>query len=105
MQITSFLDHITRRLWLHPHHNVFQLHVQHVCSNDVLLPVVWFLICIHVVQDQLKEDELLGDGTERVVEAEHVVSILSFNTGRKPQGSESSCMRLCQYSTTPTSPV
>lgn len=50
---------------------------------DILLPVVWFFICIHVVQDQLKEDELLGDGTERVVKAEHVVSILSFNTGDK----------------------
>lgn len=70
-------------VWLHPHHNVFQLHVQHVCPMDILLPVVWVLVCIHVVQDQLKEDELLGDGTERVVKAEHVVSILGLNTGGK----------------------
>lgn len=99
MQIISFLDYVTRRLWLHPYHDVFQLHVQHVCSDDVLLPVVWILICIHVVQDQLEEDELLGDSTERVVEAKHVVSILSFNTGggkKKTQGSVSSCMHLCQ---------
>lgn len=43
------------------HHNVFQLHVQDVCSVDVLLPVIWVFICIHVVQDQLEEDELLRD--------------------------------------------
>lgn len=48
---------------------------------DVLFPVIWVFIHIHVVQDQLKEDELLSDGTKRVVEAEHVVSILSFYAG------------------------
>lgn len=69
--------------WLHPHHNVFQLHVQHVCSMNILLPVIWVFIGIHVVQDQLKEDDLLRDSTECVVEAEHVVSILSFNTAGK----------------------
>lgn len=71
---------------LHPHHNIFQLHVQRVRSMDIFLPVVWVVTCIHVVQDQLKEDELLGDGTERVVKAEHVVSILSFNPGERAQG-------------------
>ncbi len=69
----------------HSHHNVFQLHVQHVCPMDILLPVIWVFIRVHVVQDQLKEDELLGDGAERVVKTEHVVSILSFHTGGKAQ--------------------
>lgn len=64
-----------------PHHDVFQLHVHYVCPMDVLFPVIWIFIHIHVVQDQLEEDELLRDGTKRVVEAEHVVSILSFNAG------------------------
>lgn len=71
--------------WKHPHHDVFQLHVQRVCSMDVLLPVIWISICIHVVQNQLKEDEFFRDGTECVVKAEHVVSILSLNTGGKAQ--------------------
>lgn len=52
---------------------------------DVLFPVIWAFIRIHVVQYQLKEDELLRDGTKRVVEAEHVVSILSFNAGERIQ--------------------
>lgn len=64
------------------YHNVFQLHVQDVCSVDVLLPVIWVFICIHVVQDQLEEDELLRDWAERVVKAEHVVSLLSVYAGR-----------------------
>lgn len=49
----------------------------------VLLPLIWFFIDFHIVQDQLKEDDLLRDGTERVVEAEHVVPFLSFNTEEK----------------------
>lgn len=49
----------------------------------VLLPLIWFFVVFHVVQDQLKEDGFLGDGAERVVEAEHVVSLLSFNTGEE----------------------
>ena len=60
---------------------------------DVLLPVIWVLIRVHVVQDQLKEDELLRDSAERVVEAEHVVSILRFNAGQRAQGGTSS--RVC----------
>lgn len=52
---------------------------------DVLFPVIWVFIHIHVVQDQLEEDELLRDGTKRVVKAEHVVSILSFNAGERIQ--------------------
>lgn len=62
-----------------PHHDVLQLHVQHVRSMNVLLPVIWVFIRVHVVQDQLKEDDLLRDGAKCVVEAEHVVSILCFN--------------------------
>lgn len=50
---------------------------------DVLLPVVWASSCIHVVQDQLKEDELLRDGAKRVVEAEHVVPVLGFDAGER----------------------
>lgn len=69
---------------LHSYHEVFQLHVQHICPMDELLPVVAVFLCIHVVQDQLKEDELLRDGAEGVVEAEHVVSVLqSFYAGRQ----------------------
>lgn len=60
---------------------------------DILLPVFWVLIRVHVVQDQLKEDELLRDSTKRVVEAEHVVSILCFNAGQRAQGGTSS--RVC----------
>lgn len=53
---------------------------------DVLFPVVWVFSHFHVVQDQLEEDELLRDGAKRVVEAEHVVSVLSFNAGEEIPG-------------------
>lgn len=53
---------------------------------DVLFPVVWVFSHFHVVQDQLEEDELLRDGTKRVVEAEHVVSVLSFDAGEEIPG-------------------
>lgn len=78
LQLDSF-----KKLQLHSHHDVFQLHVQRISSMHILLPLIWFFIGFHVVQDQLKEDDLLRDGAERVVEAEHVVSLLSFNTGEK----------------------
>lgn len=85
--IYSFLNSTTCSIsdWLHLYHDVFQLHVQHVCSMDIFLPVVWVFICIHVVQDQLEEDHLLRDGTEGVVKAEHVVSILCFDPAGKTQ--------------------
>lgn len=53
---------------------------------DVLFPVVWVFSHFHVVQDQLEEDELLRDGAKRVVEAEHVVSVLSFDAGEEIPG-------------------
>lgn len=55
---------------------------------DVLFPLIWVFIRMHVVHDQLEEDELLRDGTKRVVKAEHVVSILSFNARERIQKRE-----------------
>lgn len=52
---------------------------------DVLFPLIWVFIRMHVVHDQLEEDELLRDGAKRVVKAEHVVSILSFNARERIQ--------------------
>lgn len=55
---------------------------------DVLFPLIWVFIRMHVVHDQLEEDELLRDRTKRVVKAEHVVSILSFNARERIQEKE-----------------
>lgn len=49
-------------LWIleDSHHNVFQLHVHHICAVDILFPVLCIVVVVtHVVQDQLKENDLL----------------------------------------------
>ena len=77
------------------HHDVFQFHVQHVGTVNVLLPVVVVLyVLIHVVQDQLKEDDLLRYGAERVVKAKRVISVLRFNSRGNTSRSVSNAMRM-----------
>ena len=65
------------------HHNVFQLHVEHVRAVDILFPFLCIgMVVAHVVQNQLEENYLLRHGAEGVVEAEHVVSFMRLHTAK-----------------------
>lgn len=69
---------------LFPHHDVFQFHVQQVSALHILLPVLRVFAVVHVVQNELEENDLLGHGAEGVVEAELVVSFLCLHSEKRP---------------------
>lgn len=64
--------------------DVLQFHLQHICVSNIFFPVFLFLsLFSHVIQDQFKKDDLLRNGAECIIKAEHVVTNFSLYTTLK----------------------